>query len=300
MRVHGCPPEFTFSSYGTGGYVRRVAAETFRADAVGMCPATLLPEPMTCDAAGLREIAGASAGAGFPTLSLWSFYATGNGVDTARAVFDDAGVTVRAVEAATQWTEGPEAAIADAEQQLDVASAFGADLLLACTMAPTMDTARATEGFAALCERASEHGARVAVEFLPWSAVSDLATTWRLVQESGATNGGIVIDMMHWQRQPGGPNLELLRQIPGERIHYVQVCDAAPGTSGPGDYLTEALTARPVPGQGCVDIAALLGALAEIDADPYFALEVFNAELAARGASTMAAELRRATRTVFD
>ena len=80
----------------------------------------------------------------------------------------------------------------------------------------------------------------------------------------------------------------------------MQVCDAAPGPSGTHDYLTEALTARPAPGQGCVDIAALLGVLAEIDADPYFALEVFNGELAARGPSAMAAELRRATRTVFD
>src|SRR5207344_774561 len=140
--------------------------------------------------------------------------------------------TVRAVEAATRWAEGPEAAVADADEQLDVASAFGADLLLACTLDPTMDATRATEGFAALCERAAEHDVRAAIEFLPWSAVPDLATTWQLVQESGATNGGIVIDMLHWQRQPGGPNLELLRQIPGDRIHYVQVCDAAPG--GPG------------------------------------------------------------------
>ena len=214
-----------------------------------MCPATLLPEPMTCDAAGLRDLTRASAAAGFPTFSLWSFYATGNGVDTARMMFDDAGVSVRAVEAATRWTEGPEAAVADADLQLDVASVFGADLLLACTMAPTMDAARATEGFAALCERASKHGVRVAIEFLPWSAVPDLATAWRLVQESGAANGGIVIDMLHWQRQPGGPNLELLRQIPGDRIPYVQVCDAAPGPSGTHDYLTEALTARPRPGR---------------------------------------------------
>ncbi len=277
-----------------------MAADSFRADAVGMCPATLLLEPMTCDVAGLRDIAQASAGAGFPTVSLWSFYATGNGVDTTRSVLDDAGVTVRAVEAATRWAEGPDAALADADEQLDVASAFGADLLLACTLDPTMDATRATEGFAALCERAAQHGVRVAIEFLPWSAVPDLATVWQIVQGSGATNGGIVIDMLHWQRQPGGPNLELLRQIPGDRVHYVQVCDAAPGGPGADDYMTEALTARPVPGQGCVDIAALLGALAEIDADPYFALEVFNAELAARGASAMAAELRRATRTVFD
>ena len=274
--------------------------DPFRADAVGMCPATLLTEPMTCDADGLRDIAQASAGAGFPTLSLWSFHATDNGVDTTRTMFDDAGVTVRAVEAATQWAEGPEAAVADGEAQLAVASVFGADLLLACTMAPTMDAARATEGFAALCERASEHGVRVAIEFLPWSAVPDLATAWQLVQQAGAANGGIVIDMLHWQRQPGGPNLELLRQIPGDRIPYVQVCDAAPGPPGDDDYLTEALTARPAPGQGCVDITTLLGVLAEIDADPWFALEVFNAELAARGAPAMAAELHRATRTVFE
>ena len=85
-----------------------MTADPFRADAVGMCPATLLPEPMTCDAAGLRDLARASAAAGFPTFSLWSFYATGNGVDTARMMFDDAGVSVRAVEAATRWAEGPE------------------------------------------------------------------------------------------------------------------------------------------------------------------------------------------------
>jgi len=63
--------------------------------------------------------------------------------------------------------------------------------------------------------------------------------------------------------------------------------------------MTEALTARAVPGKGCVDIETLLGTLAGIDAHPYFALEVFNVELAARGAPAMAAELRRATGAVF-
>jgi len=278
---------------------RVVALVPFDSEAVGMCPATLLPDPMSCDAAGLRDIAQASAGAGFRTFSLWSFYATGNGVDATRTVLYDAGITVRAVEAATRWPEGPGPAVADAEQQLEVAAAFGADLLLACTMDPTMDFARASEGFAALCERAAAQDARVAIEFLPWSAVPDLATSWRLVRESGAPNGGIVIDLLHWQRQPGGPNLELLRQIPGERVHYVQVCDAAPGPPGTGDYLVEALTARRLPGQGSVDIAALMSTLASIDADPYFALEVFNTELAGRGASAMAAELRTATDAVF-
>jgi sugar phosphate isomerase/epimerase len=279
-----------------------MTSSPFAAETVGLCPATLLPEPMRCDDAGLQQIARASADAGFPTFSLWSFYATANGVDHARAVFDDAGVTVRAVEAATQWADGPESAVADAEPQLDVASALGADLLLACTMAPAIDIdfARATEGFAALCERAAARGACVAIEFLPWTAIPDLATAWRVVRESHAENGGITIDLLHWQRQPGGPNLELLREIPGQYLRYVQLCDAGPGPSGTADYMTEALTARRLPGHGVVDIDALLGTLAETDADPYFALEVFNAELAKNGAPAMAAELRTATAARFD
>lgn len=267
--------------------------------AIGLCPATLRPDPMQCDAAGLRDLAQSAADAAFASLSLWSFYATGNGIDATRAVFDDAGVAVRAVEAATQWTEGPDAAVADAEQQLEVATAFGADLLLACTLAPSMDVTRATEGFAALCERAAADDVRVAVEFLPWSAVPDLATTWRLVHGSGAANAGIVVDMLHWQRQPGGPDPELLRRIPGERIHYVQVCDAAPGPSGTADYLEEAMSARRLPGAGCVDIHSLVGVLDATGADPYYALEVFNAELAEQGAPVMAAALRAATDALF-
>jgi len=271
----------------------------FASDAVGMCPATLLPDPMRCEGHDLEQIARASADAGFTTFSLWSFYATGNGVDATRAALADAGIRVQAVEAATRWPEGPAPAVSDAEEQLDVAAALGADLLLACTLEPDMDFGRAVDGFAALCERAAARDARVAIEFLPWSAVPDITMAWRLVRESGAGNGGIVIDMLHWQRQPGGPDLERLREIPGERIHYVQVCDAAPRPSPAEDYMAEAMTARPLPGHGSVDIESLLGTLAAIDADPYFALEVFNAELVQRGPREMASRLRAATDTVF-
>jgi sugar phosphate isomerase/epimerase len=277
-----------------------MSSSPFTAEAVGICPATLLTDPMTCDAADLRRIARASAGAGFSSFSLWSFYATANGLDATRALLDDSAITVRAVEAATKWPEGPSAAAADAEQQLDVASALGADLLLACTLLPTVDLERATDGFAALCEHAQRRGVRVAIEFLPWSAIPDLATAWRVVHNSGAKNGGIVIDTLHWQRQPGGPNFDVLRRIPGEHVHYVQVCDAAPGRSGTHDYMAEALGARLLPGAGMVDIRALIRAIVEIGADPYFAFEVFNTGLAKNGADAMAAQLRAAATTLFD
>jgi sugar phosphate isomerase/epimerase len=109
-----------------------------------------------------------------------------------------------------------------------------------------------------------------------------------------------VLDMLHWQHQPGGPNFDLLGKIPADQIHYVQVCDASPGLSPSArEYLGYAMGARLLPGQGAVDIPALLGSLASMGADPYFALEVFNTNLAQDGAGKMAEVLGKAGAKVF-
>ncbi|HEX4244090.1 MAG TPA: sugar phosphate isomerase/epimerase, partial [Acidimicrobiales bacterium] len=135
---------------------------------------------------------------------------------------------------------------------------------------------------------------QVCVEYLPWCGISDLATAWELVEPLGP-GAGILLDTWHWQRQPGGPNLELLAQIPGERIGFVQLCDAA---AEPGDdAMSEAMADRLLPGDGVVDFTALLGQLDAIGARPFFATEVFNPELVrthgpAEAARMMAAAAR--------
>ena len=106
--------------------------------------------------------------------------------------------------------------------------------------------------------------------------------------------------MLHWQRQPGGPNLELLREIPGDRIPYVQLCDAPATAPGSGEeYLAAALSARPLPGDGVVDIPAVLEALVTIDADPFFAYEQFNTELARSGPDVMARRIMENAQQIF-
>jgi sugar phosphate isomerase/epimerase len=52
---------------------------------------------------------------------------------------------------------------------------------------------------------------------------------------------------------------------------------------------------RRLPGDGVVDIARLLQTLDAIGADPWFAYEVFNQDLAAGGPETMARTLRAVT-----
>ena len=112
------------------------------------------------------------------------------------------------------------------------------------------------------------------------------------MRESGAANGGILLDTWHWQNQPGGPAFGVLQDVPGDRIHFVQVCDAAPTTGD--DLFAEAMSARRLPGDGVVDFAGLFAALDDIGADPFYAYEVFSTELAGHGSEQMARELRHA------
>jgi sugar phosphate isomerase/epimerase len=263
-------------------------------DAVGICPAILLPDPMGTDDEAFERVVHASADAGFTSFSLWSFWATRYGIERTRALLESVGIGVRAVEAVTQWVDGPGRALdAEIAATSEVATALGADIVLACTLEPALSSLdEATAGFRSLCGQAANRDLRVCIEFFPWSGMPNLATAWRVVEGSGAANGGIVIDMMHWQHQDGGPDFDLLETIPGERIHYVQACDTVTPLATSGDYMQQAMGNRRLPGEGTVDIARLLRTLDAIGAEPWFAYEVFNQGMAAGGAETMARTLR--------
>ena len=137
----------------------------------------------------------------------------------------------------------------------------------------------------------------MAVEFFPWGGIPDLAAAWALVQESRADNGGIVLDTWHWGRAPVGPDLATLREVPGERIHVVQIDDAS--AEPQGNPYEETVTARLLPGDGAVDIVGVLRVLREIGARPHFAPEVFSRELFALGVDAMAGRVAAATERVL-
>jgi len=258
--------------------------------AVGICPAVLLVDPLGASPAQVRAAGEAALSAGFTDASVW--------LQHLRAL-DGLGLEVRVVEAATRWANGSaEEAAAEARIFADAAGEHGAQAIVAVCLDPALlDVDRARRNLAHMVDAVSAAGARVCVEFLPGTAIPDLATAWSLVEPTGP-GGGVLLDSWHWVRQPGGPAFELLGSIPGDRIPYVQLGDAAAAPSD--DVMTEMMTARLLPGEGSVDFAALFSALTGIGAEPYMAIEIFNPGLIEReGAPTAARRMKEATEAVL-
>jgi sugar phosphate isomerase/epimerase len=272
-----------------------------RADDVGICVSTLHVTPHQFDTHDIERCVRAAAGAGFPSVVFQVHWAKTYGGEALRRLLDECGLTAGALEGSMAWTDGPEAASRDADQLFELAASIGAGVVHASTLAPVLDRPRAVEGFAALCDRAGEHDIDVALEFIPHYAVPDLKTAWDIVRDAGASNGGICLDFMHFDRQPGGPDYELLRQIPGEHLTYVQPTDAPPEVVDTSDdYMMQCITERPVPGEGVLDIDRMVQAIEATGATPYLAFQVCNPGLAGEGAEVMAAKLRASAATVFD
>jgi sugar phosphate isomerase/epimerase len=132
------------------------------------------------------------------------------------------------------------------------------------------------ERFAALCDRAADIDTLVHVEFMPFSAIADLAAAWTIVRDADRPNGGMLLDTWHFFRSHS--DLALLEQVPGDRIFGVQVSD---GPAAPAASLVEETFHRMLPGDGDLDLVGLLRTLHRIGGLQWVGPEVISPETAA-------------------
>lgn len=276
-----------------------------REDNLVLCNAPLVGGALEISGAQLKTIVDATADAGFGGASLWAFHhmaaiADGVSSDRIRGWHTERGLSVPIVESLIGWEGGDRAVI---EEQcgpiFDVATLYGAKAVAGVVMSSEINADAAATGLAELARMGHERGVDVCIEWLPWTGLPDLKSAWKLVQDAGADNLGLVVDAWHWLRQPGGPDEATLRSIPGERIHCVQLDDTTAVGSG-DDMMMESMTNRLLPGEGDVDWPTLLSILEEIGADPIWAPEVFSVRLLEEGAVEMARRIRASTRKVLD
>ena len=271
---------------------------------LSLCSATLLSDVMRPDPNSIHDQLSAARAAGFTGISLWTmYYAAALQAGHSRGSLLDAihasGLAIPMIEAILPWDAADEqSAVAEADRTFSLAAELGARQTVVVTMSEKpLDPEFAAARFRAICRVGAAYGVGAMVEFLPWSGIPNLAAAWQIIERADQPNGGIMIDTWHWHRQPGGPNPDLLRRIPGDRIPVVQLCDSAPGNST--GTMHEAMSGRLLPGEGVVDFGELFHVLNEIGASPIIAPEVFNPDLAAHGMKQMAAQVYTASHALL-
>jgi sugar phosphate isomerase/epimerase len=259
-----------------------------------------------------HERVAAAYGGGFTGLSLWARDYAGARVEGLSdadmvAMLDDHGLAVAELDPVWSWLPGSNIEIpveADTEAVLRytesdlyrIADALGARSINAVDVfGGAWDIDGAVDAFAALCDRAAEHGLLVHLEFLPWSKIPDLESAVEIVRLADRDNGGIAVDSWHLVRS--GSSLDRLAMLPGDRIFAIQLSD---GPAAPEPNLLDAtLHQRRLPGEGDFNLLCLLDALTETGTEAPLGVEVFSDALHAIGPLEAARLAGDATREVI-
>ena len=231
----------------------------------------------------LERLAPAKA-AGFTAVSVWPGDMRGLDRSAVRQAIADAGLFVSEVELITNWMPkhadgqsdfGKFLSAMSAERVLPLAVELGAGVVSTAELFGLPFELDSIAGhFGALCDQAADHGLKIALEFVPTGGVPGLREAMQIIDKAGRANGGLMVDAWHFFRS--NSTLADLAAVPGDRIYSIQLNDAP---AMPEQDLTIGMLNRLLPGDGELDLAGLMGALAVTGTDAFIGIEVFSKAL---------------------
>jgi sugar phosphate isomerase/epimerase len=144
-----------------------------------------------------------------------------------------------------------------------------------------------------LTKQAVDHGTRIAIETMPFSAIATIPMGAELVSAAGHPALGLVVDAWHVFR--AGTSLDDVRAVlTPEMIFGVELNDAAPEVIG--TLFEDTVERRLFCGEGCFDLAGLLQLLRDKGFDGPWGIEILSRlyrELPVREGLKLAAETTR-------
>ena len=266
----------------------------------------------TIPQAGLVERMEVAAQAGFRGLSLFLAHldqARADGHDDAdlRMRLDDLGLEIAELDPLLDWVPDIGLGGAASDEGADMfqygepefyaaAEALGARSINAVYVGDrAVPDEVLAEAFADLCDRAADHGLLVHLEFLPWTQVRDVNIAFKIVEEAGRENGGLMLDSWHHFRS-GVENAAI--EAVSHRVIAIQLNDA-PAKAEP-DAVAETMSRRLLPGQGDIDLVDIIRRLDAGGCQAPIGVEVFSTELAALPPSQAAWSAAQTTRAVLE
>ncbi len=226
-----------------------------------------------------------------------------------RARAEDAGVRISRLDPLNTWprvwrpTNMSDAYIATVdtprERVFDLCATLGCRAISLNATFPfgAMPMEELVHHYATICEQAAGFGLLCSLEFIPLWGVPTLSMAWEIVSRSEASNGGLVVDTWHVVR--GGSDVALLREIPGERIHCVQLNDG-PLTLPEGVTIIDDCYDRKFPGDGEFPNVEIVRILAETGGLNEVGAEVFSPMLAAMSADEVGRRSHSSVAAVLD
>jgi 4-hydroxyphenylpyruvate dioxygenase len=258
-----------------------------------------------CLSGTLREKLEAIAAAGFTELEIFEndLIAFPGSPAEVRRICGDLGLRIITVQPFRDFEGMPDARRAKtfdrAERKLDLMGELGCDLLFVCSSVapdalPGMD--RLAADFRELGERAAKRGMRVGFEALAWGRhVGDYRDAWEIVRRADHPSVGLILDSFHVLARD--LDLATIRNVPKDRLFFVQIADAPRLQMDP---LSWSRHWRCMPGQGDLDLASFMDALAVTGYDGPVSLEIFNDRFRAGSARAVAVDGRRSLFTLID
>jgi sugar phosphate isomerase/epimerase len=135
-----------------------------------------------------------------------------------------------------------------------------------------------TDAFAALCREAAEHGTRVAFEPMAVSMINNLEDCRAMIEDSGAANGGIILDLWHVVNL--GISYEEIARWPAKYLYGVEIEDGSfDPSSGPAK---RPIVDRRFCGEGGFDIDGFIQAVTKTGYTGPWGVEIFSQTLASK------------------
>lgn len=208
-----------------------------------------------------------------------------------RDVLADTGLTMSDAE---MIRLGPDTDLEALKPFLERIQALGASHILVA--GDDTDRSRIIDTYGRLCELVWNYELTADLEFMPWTGIKNIADARELVEAAAHPAGAILFDCLHFDRSDS--TLDEISAIPREQMNYVQICD------GPVPYapdgvamMTLGRTARLVPGEGDIDLAAIC---ARLPSDMDVSVEVPNTAIAEElGVETLIQRSLQATKDLF-
>jgi sugar phosphate isomerase/epimerase len=124
-----------------------------------------------------------------------------------------------------------------------------------------------------LADQAADHGTKIAIETMPFSIITTVPMGAELVTAAGHSGVGLLIDAWHVFR--AGTSIdELAEALTPEMIFGVELNDAASEVIG--ELFEDTLQRRVFCGEGCFDLAGLIGVLRDKGFDGPWGIEILS------------------------